>query len=229
MANGTQTTNATWTSTQAYVLAVICLIVGVGAGYVVRGSAGPADATAAAPQQQQMQAGMPAGMPANAQEPTAAQMKQMADKQAEPLLAALKANPKDFETLSQLGNIYYDTRNYQIAADYYGKALEINPNNANVRTDMGTAYFQMGDADRAIKEFETALKSDPRHAQTMFNLGIVKWQGKADVPGAVAEWEHLLKTVPNYPERDKVERYIAQAKQHSNIKPGTKTDKPASL
>ena len=65
--------------------------------------------------------------------------------------------------------------------------------------------------------------------QTLFNLGIVKWQGKMDVPGAVAVWENLLKTVPDYPERDKVQQYIAEAKKHSNITPGTKTDKPASL
>jgi cytochrome c-type biogenesis protein CcmH/NrfG len=227
LGNATQsTTNATWTSAQAYILAVICLVVGVGAGYIVRGSAAPAEATAAVPQQQQMQA---AGMAGGGQEPSPEQMKQMADKQAEPLLAALKTNPKDADVLAQLGNIYYDTQVLDRAVQYYGKALEIDPKNVNVRTDMGTAYFRLGDSDRAIKEFETALKTDPRHGQTLFNLGIVKWQGKMDVPGAVAVWENLLKTVPDYPERDKVQQYIAQAKKHSTITPGTKTDKPASL
>lgn len=225
MGNGTQETkNGTWTSAQAYVLAVICLIVGVGAGYILRGSA--ADTTAVGPTQQAGAA--PAAMPAAAAEPTPAQLKQMADKQAEPLLAAIHSNPKNLDALVQLGNIYYDTHNFTIAVDYYGKALAIEPNNANVRTDMGTAYFQMGDSDRAIKEFETALKSDPKHAQTMFNLGMVKWQGKMDVNGAVAEWQRLLKDVPDYPERAKVEQLIAQAKQHSNIKPGTKTEKPTA-
>lgn len=226
MGNGTQaTTNAGWTSTQAYVLAIICLIVGVAFGYFIHGSASPADTAAAAPQQQQQQQ-----MPAAAnQQPTPEQMKQMADKQAEPLLAAIKTNPKDVNALTQVGNIYYDTQNFDVAVQYYGKALEVEPGNANVRTDMGTAFFRMGDSDRAIQEFETALKSDPKHAQTMFNLGIVKWQGKMDVDGAVAAWEKLLKTVPDYPERATVEKYIAQARQHSTIKPGTKTDKPANL
>jgi cytochrome c-type biogenesis protein CcmH/NrfG len=227
LGNATQsTTNATWTSAQAYILAVICLVVGVGAGYIVRGSAAPIDATAAVPQQQQVQA---AGMTGGGQEPSPEQLKRMADKQAEPLLAALKTNPKDADVLAQLGNIYYDTQVLDRAVEYYAKALEIDPKNVNVRTDMGTAYFRLGDSDRAIKEFETALKTDPRHGQTLFNLGIVKWQGKMDVPGAVAVWENLLKTVPDYPERDKVQQYIAQAKKHSTITPGTKTDKPASL
>jgi len=227
MGNGTQaTTNASWTSTQAYVLAIICLAVGVAGGYFVRGSAGPADATAAAVPQQQMQA---TAMPQGQGEPTPEQLKHMADQQAAPLLEAVKANPKDAQALAQLGNVYYDTRNFQTAIDYYSKALEIEPSNANVRTDMGTAFFQQGDPDRAIKEFETALKSDPKHAQTMFNLGIVKWQAKMDAEGAVAAWEKLLKTAPDYPERARVEKYIQQAKQHSGIKPGTKTEKPASM
>ena len=226
MANGTQgTTNGTWTSAQAYVLAVICLVVGVGAGYILRGSAAESTKVAATQQTEATQPGMPA---AAAAEPTPAQLKQMADKQAEPLLAAIQSNPKNVDALVQVGNIYYDTHNFSIAVDYYEKALAIQPNNANVRTDMGTTYFQLGDSDRAIKEFETALKSDPKHAQTMFNLGMVKWQGKMDVNGAVAEWQRLLKDVPDYPERAKVEQLIAQAKQHSNIKPGTKTEKPAA-
>jgi cytochrome c-type biogenesis protein CcmH/NrfG len=226
MGNGNQETpNATWTSTQAYVLAVICLVVGLGAGYLVRGSAGAGDVAAAVPQQQQA----PTAMGGNGAQPTPEQMKRMADKEAEPLLEALKNNPKDFDALAQLGNIYYDTENFDTAVQYYGKALEVRPGNANVRTDMGTAYFRLGDSDRAIKEFETALKSDPKHAQTMFNLGMVKWQGKADVNGAVAAWQRLLQTAPDYPERAKVEQLIAQAKQHSNIKPGTKTDKPATM
>src|SRR5690349_10589601 len=101
MGNGTQaTTNASWTSTQAYVLAIICLAVGVAGGYFVRGSAGPADATAAAVPQQQMQA---TAMPQGQGEPTPEQLKHMADQQAAPLLEAVKANPKDAQALAQLG------------------------------------------------------------------------------------------------------------------------------
>ena len=48
-----------------------------------------------------------------------------------------------------------------------------------------------------------------------------------DVPGAVAAWQKLLDTNPSYPNRGKVENLIKQAKEHSNLKPGQKTDKPA--
>ena len=48
---------------------------------------------------------------------------------------------------------------------------------------MGIAYFYTGDADRALKEFDEALKVDPGHAQTLFNVGIVKMNGKNDPKG----------------------------------------------
>jgi len=63
----------------------------------------------------------------------------------------------------------------------------------------------------------------------MFNEGMVKWQDKMDINGAVASWKRLLETNPNYPQRDRVERLIAQAEQHGSMKAGTKTDKPAAI
>ncbi len=215
---------ASWTSIQAYVLATICLVVGIAVGYLLRGSAGSdskPQPSAAAP--------AAAGMPAMGSQPTPEQLKHMADKQAEPILTQLKNSPNDPKLLAEAGNVYYDAQQYQAAIEYYDRALRVEPKNANVRTDMGTAYFYLGDSDRAIQEFQTALKDDPKHGQTMFNMGMVQWQGKGDAPAAVATWEKLLKTVPDYPERAKVEEMLAKAKQHSSIKPGTKTDKPASM
>jgi cytochrome c-type biogenesis protein CcmH/NrfG len=153
----------------------------------------------------------------------------MADKQAEPILAQLKNSPSDPRLLAEAGNVYYDAQQYRAAIEYYDRALRVEPKNANVRTDMGTAYFYLGDSDRALQEFQTALKDDPKHGQTMFNMGMVQWQGKGDAPAAVATWEKLLKTVPDYPERARVEEMLAKAKQHGSIKPGTKTAKPASM
>ncbi len=50
---------------------------------------------------------------------------------------------------------------------------------------------------------------------TLFNMGVVKWQGKGDPKGAVAAWEQLLKTNPDYPEKARVLELIERAKQHS--------------
>jgi cytochrome c-type biogenesis protein CcmH/NrfG len=217
--------SANWTSIQAYVLATICLVVGIAVGYLLRGSA----AGDAKPQPSVAPAAASAAMPATNSQPTPEQLKHMADTQAQPILAQLSGSPNDPKLLAQAGNVYYDAQQYRDAVDYYGRALRADPNDANIRTDMGTAYFYLGDSDRALQEFQTALKSDPKHGQTMFNMGMVLWQGKGDVSGAVAAWEKLLKTVPDYPDRARVEEMLAKAKQHANIKPGTKTSKPASM
>jgi cytochrome c-type biogenesis protein CcmH/NrfG len=133
---------------------------------------------------------------------------------AQPLLAKLQANPKDFDVLTQLGNMYYDGQAYTQAIDYYNKALAVNPKNPDVITDLGTAYWYTGNADKAIEEFEKSLALRPNHPGTMFNLGIVKWQGKKDPAGAVVVWEQLLKTNPDYAQKDQVQTLIERAKMH---------------
>jgi len=218
-----------WTSTQAYIMAVLCLMVGCAVGYLLRGSMGssaPVPAAATAEQQGMPPAGMGGGM-GQQQMPSPEQMKAMADKQAAPLLEQLKSKPNDPALISQIGNLYYDSQIFPVAIDYYQKALAIDPKNSMVRTDMATALFYSNDFDHSIAEFDRALKDDPKNSNALFNRGIVKWQGKMDVNGAVADWETLLKQNPNYEQADKVRTYMAQAKKHANMKPGQKTDRPA--
>ncbi len=216
--NGTSSNSGAWTSTQAYVFAIICLVIGVAVGYFVRGSG--STSTSVNPAVQQQSAGM------GQTQPTPEQMKHMADTSAAPILQQLKSSPNDPSLLAQAGNVYYDAQQYPEAIDYYKKALAVKPNDAAVRTDMATAIWYTGDADGALAEFNKALAAEPNKAQTLFNMGMVKWRGKMDIQGAIADWEKLLQTNPNYPERQQVEELLAQVKQHSNIAPGTKTTKP---
>lgn len=157
-------------------------------------------------------------------QPSPEQLKKMADTQAAPLIEKLKSDPNNPELLAGIGNYYYDAQQFPTAVDYYGRALKAKPSDAAVRTDMATAYWYMGNADSAIAEFNKALTYEPNKPNTLFNLGLVKWQGKMDINGAVADWEKLLATNPNYEGKDKVQQMIAEAKKHSNVKPGTKAN-----
>ncbi len=180
------TSSQGWTSTQAYVMAVLCLLVGCAVGYLLRGSVGGSSAPAPAAATVGQQPGMPqGGMGQQQAPPTPEQMKGMADKQAAPLLEQLKSKPNDPALISQIGNIYYDTQIYPVAIDYYQKALAIEPKNAAVRTDMATAMYYNNDPDQSIVEFDHALKDDPKSSNALFNRGIVKWQAKMDVNGAL--------------------------------------------
>jgi cytochrome c-type biogenesis protein CcmH/NrfG len=216
--------NPSFTSVQAYTLAVITLAIGIAVGYFARGSAPvsvPAE-TAQAAAAPTTPAGMGSGAMGSAQLPGIGTVQQqqapppeMVAKAAEPLLAQLKTNPNDFDTLAKLGNLYYDSQAYPQAIEYYEKAISIQPNNADVRTDLGTAYWYTGNADKAIANFEKALAISPNHPGTLFNLGIVRWQGKKDPKGAIVAWEKLLQTNPDYPQKDQVQMLIERAKMHS--------------
>jgi cytochrome c-type biogenesis protein CcmH/NrfG len=212
-----------WTSVQAYTLAVICLLVGIAGGWFMRGSQSPA---ASVPET--ASASAPAMGAANAppQTPSPAEMQKMADTQAGPLLEKLKTDPNNAGLLGNIGNVYYDAQIFSTAIDYYQRALKIEPRNTGVRTDMATAYWYTGNADTAIAEFQKSLSYEPNKPNTLFNLGIVEWQGKMDIDRAVATWQKLLDTNPNYEAKDKVLELMAQAKKHSGVKLGTPANPP---
>ncbi len=199
-----------WTKAQAAILAAICLLAGIAGGWTIRAVQTPAGAGSA----QVTGTPAPAGPAPSA--PSPAQLKAMADAQAAPLLEKLKANGNDAGLLTDIGNLYYDAHQYPDAVDYYGRALKIAPGDAAVRTDRGTAYWYMGNADAAIAEFDKALSDAPNNPNTLFNRGLVRWKGKADSAGAIADWEKLLATDPNYEEKDKVQQMMAEAKQHAS-------------
>ncbi len=209
-----------WTVKQTIMLAVLCLVAGIASGWAIRASqskaaTSPTRAANAAPQ-----AGMGTG--AASAPPSPAQLKSMADAQAAPLLERLKANPQDADVLVSLGNLYYNAQQYPAAVDYYGRVLEARPSDAAVRTDMGTAYWYMGNADRALAEFDKALSYAPNNANTLFNRGLVRWKGKKDAVGALADWEKLLKANPSYQGKDQVEKMMAEARQQASAKPESK-------
>jgi tetratricopeptide (TPR) repeat protein len=104
------------------------------------------------------------------------------------------------------------TEQYPIAIEYFQSSLKLQPANSAVRTDMAIAYWYEGNTDTALAEFNKALSYEPNETNSLFNLGIVKWKGKHDAAGAIADWHKLLATNPNYAARDKVQQLIDQAK-----------------
>ncbi len=208
-----------WTVKQAIILAVICLVAGIAGGWSIRSLQspavkGPANASVVP------QPAEPVANPA-AQAPSPAQLREMADTQAAPILDKLKADPNNPDLLTSIGNLYYDAQQYPAAIDYYERTLKARPDDVAVRTDMGTAYWFMGNADSALAAFNKALSYAPNNANTLFNRGLVKFKGKADPAGAIADWQQLLKANPKYEGKDKVEEMMAEARKQAAAKPGT--------
>ncbi len=202
-----------WQVKQVYAMAVISLVVGLAIGYLFRGSQSPAPpaqpAAAAQPSPAAGGMGGPGGM--SGQMPTLDQMKQMADKKAEPLLEELKGDPKNTELLTQIAKIYLSTHQFKDAASYYGKAVQLDPKNVAFRTEMASCMYYDGDVDGAIGQLQQSLHYNPNDANSLFNLGMIKWQGKQDSKGALEAWQRLLKSNPELsPERRaKVQKLMA--------------------
>jgi cytochrome c-type biogenesis protein CcmH/NrfG len=177
-----------------YAMAIICLIAGLGIGYLMRSS------QMATPSPQRAAVTSPHGAmpPGHSLE----QLKQMSDQKAAPLLEKLKSNPNDTSLLVQVAALYHSTHRFKEAAEYYNRAVNTDPKNVTLRTKLASSLYRSGDIDGAIAQLNTALASDPRDANALYNLGIIKLQGKGDSKGAVAAWQRLLKTNPDLgPER----------------------------
>lgn len=223
MANSAQTknSNTNWTPMQAYVLATICLVVGIAVGYFIGGSKSPA--TQSSEIQTSAQAAIPPGMTSGQMAP--GQLQAIPEQQsaevvaagAKPLLDDLATDPKNPEKTSRVGDFYFDSHVYDKAISYYEASIKLNPNNPSVLTDLGTAYFYNGDSNTAVKKFDQALKLNPTFANALFNLGIVRWQGLKDPKGAVEAWEKLLQTNPNYEQKDHVRELMERAKAHGSM------------
>jgi cytochrome c-type biogenesis protein CcmH/NrfG len=134
------------------------------------------------------------------------------DAQVQALHDLISREPGNAKVQVDLGNVLYDAGRYQEAIGHYQKALELEPKNVSVSTDLGTALWYSGRPDDALRQFETSLAIEPNHPQTLFNIGIVRLEGKQDRPGAIEAWERLLAAHPGYPEAAKVRASIEKAR-----------------
>jgi cytochrome c-type biogenesis protein CcmH/NrfG len=176
-------------SRQVGALAAFALIVGLAMGTLIPTAQSSQSRTPAVP------ASSPAAM-GNGHMPSMSDMKQMADKQAAPLVEKLKSDPNNVTLLVQVGGIYHITHQFAQAAGWYQKAVQIDPKNVPIRTKFAISLFRAGDTDGAIDQLNQGLAIDPKDVNSLFNLGMIRLQGKGDAKGALAAWQLLLKSNP---------------------------------
>jgi tetratricopeptide (TPR) repeat protein len=124
----------------------------------------------------------------------------------------LARDPKNLQAAVGAGNLLYDAQRYHEAIGFYSQAHALNPSDVNVSTDLGTALWYSGRVDEALAQYARSLAINPTHSQTLFNLGIVRADGKHDHGGAIAAWQKLLETAPDYPAAERVRSRIADAR-----------------
>lgn len=107
-----------------------------------------------------------------------------------------EANPGDTKAWMELGNAYFDSKQFEKSISAYRKSLELDPSNPDVWTDMGVMYRRSGRPEEAIKAFDQAIAADPKHEVSRMNKGIVLLHDLRDFDGAIRAWEGLLEVNP---------------------------------
>ncbi len=125
----------------------------------------------------------------------------------------LAKDPNNVRAATAIANRLYDAGRYADAVPYYEQAWTLAPSDINLSTDLATTLWYAGRTDAALAQFQKSLTIDPAHPQTLFNLGIVRRDGKGDLKGAVDAWERLVKASPGSPEGQRAVALLEQARQ----------------
>jgi len=130
-------------------------------------------------------------------------------KAAEAYRHVLAIAPGNLEALRGVGDVDYDTGNYDRAIVAYEKYLRRNPHSPEVITDLGTMYLYTGDMAQAVAQYQKALTLKPDMFRAYFNLGAAyAQQGKA--ADAQATFKRAEELAPDDNARNRVQEVIAK-------------------
>ncbi len=89
------------------------------------------------------------------------------------LKARLAVNPNDFATLSELGDLYFESAQYFEAIQTYDRAIAVNPMCADCLNDKGLSLFYLGDVNAALESFDKAIAVAPEFPHAWLSKGFV--------------------------------------------------------
>lgn len=107
------------------------------------------------------------------------------------LTRVYEKNPRDYNTIISLGDIYFNisqnaaagppvddvtqtesNKNLEKSREFYQKALGIKPKDSNARTDLGLTYLSENPPqnEKAISEFQKSLQANPKDERALENI-----------------------------------------------------------
>jgi tetratricopeptide (TPR) repeat protein len=171
----------------AWIFGLSGAIFGVLVGWIIGTQRGPAPVAAPPPQAAQ-------------QAPAARNTPALDTQRAGELEQQASARPGDAAVRTELANLYFDARRFDLAIPWYQAALKLEPKNVNISTDLAVSYYSTNEFDRALKQIDVSLAIDPRHVKTLLNQGIIRAFGKNDLAGAAESWQKVVAIAPDSPE-----------------------------
>lgn len=184
-------------------------IVGLAVGYVLAErfqTVPPARAMAAMAGQE----AMPPGHPPIGEGAAPAADQEFLD-QVRALQSMLVDDPKNFDVLAGLGNVYFDHSRWPEAETWYRKALEVRPDDVNVLTDLAVTLRNQGRGEEALAMLDRVLKMDPGHWQALYNRIVVlnfDLHRHDEALTALEQLKAMRKDNPQIPDLTALEREI---------------------
>lgn len=131
---------------------------------------------------------------------------------------AITERPTFFLAHLNLGKLRFIRKKYDAAIEPLTEAVKLQPSSADANYYLGESYLQIKKGSKAVIYLYEALKLDPvgraevhLHLAALYNAAGLKDK-------AAAEYEGFLKKKPDYPDRKKLEQYIAENKSAADAK-----------
>ncbi len=120
--------------------------------------------------------------------------------------------PNFFLALMNLGRVRLMQQKFDDAIPILSHAVEVRATSADANYYLGEAYLQVKKGSKAVGYLYEALKLDPLgKAEAHLRLAAL-YNGAGMKAKAANEYVEFLKKKPDYPDRKKLEEYIAQNK-----------------
>jgi tetratricopeptide (TPR) repeat protein len=113
------------------------------------------------------------------------------------LMAKLKDNPKDTDTLQDLAEAFSRAKDWEKAAVFWSKMIDILPEDINALNHRGAALMRINRYDEAAADYEKILLIRPKEAHALFNLGLIHKYGFQNKEKARDYFQQALAKKPN--------------------------------
>jgi tetratricopeptide (TPR) repeat protein len=173
--------------------AIIGILLGFIAGFMLHGVMSQRDAERAAVSTQQRQT-LPADHPPVGTDGTGNSQQTM--EQVQQTIARARSNPKDFDAQILAARLEYQIQQYDEAIKFLLAANQIQPDNYQVIVMLGMANMDAGHLDAAERWFKAAAIKDAKDLSVAASLAFIALQ-KGDAAAAEKAIKNLEKIEPN--------------------------------
>jgi len=126
---------------------------------------------------------------------------------------ATEIRPTFFLALLNLGRLRLQQKSFDGAISALDRAITVQPTSAEANYLLGDAYLQIKKGSKAVGYLNEALKLDPVGKADAHLLLAALYNGAGLKEKAAVEYAEFLKKKPDYPDKKKLEEYIAHNKK----------------